>query len=279
MSPFSGFAGAGCTAGDDPEQTHEPRGKDAARTPPTPRAERNHNQDSGTTMKTAVLTILALAGALAPATQAMASRTVVYTTNFESLTPDPHWTNDHIEMGDWTHFTDFNGRLSNSYTEFSIPQPTLPSGTGGVGGTGNDGTAGGFQYAQYYVTFDLYTIDSWYGTPSNDQIIVTANNTDQLFSETFSTMPGFAQSYRAPDVGPVDMGFTAAQADAIYRSIDLPFTVPAGDMIRLRWNDGGGILGSWGIDNVTVSYEMVPAPGPLAAVGGMGLLSLRRRRR
>jgi hypothetical protein len=220
-----------------------------------------------------IITLLAIA-VLAPA--ALAQRTVVYTTNFESLTPDPHWSNCHIETGDWPDFTDFNGRHTNSYTEFSIAQPALPPGGGGMPGSGG---GGGGIYAQYYVTFDLYTIDSWYGTPSDDRLRVTANNTDQLFSETFSTMAGYAQSYRAPDVGPVAMGFAAAQPDAIYRNIDLPFTVAAGDMIRLGWYDGGGLSGSWGIDNVTISYEMVPAPASLGALAGLGALALRRRRR
>jgi hypothetical protein len=222
---------------------------------------------------TAPLAVLALA-ALAPA--ALASRVTVYTTNFESLTPDPHWTNCNIEMGDWPHFTDFNGRHTNSYTEFSIAQPTIPQ-LGGLPGDGGGG--GGPQHAQFYVTFDLYTIDSWYGAPSDDRMIVRANNTDVLFSETFSTMTGFSQSYRAPNVGPVTMGFAASQPDAIYRSIDLPFNAGSDGMIRLAWNDGGGISGSWGIDNVTVSYEIVPAPASMAGLMGLGGLALRRRRR
>jgi hypothetical protein len=238
-------------------------------------------------MKTAAaVSMIALAGALAPATSALASRVVVYSTNFESQNPDSHWTNYHIESGDFPHFTDFNGRFTNSYTEFSIAQPTLPAGIGGQpgqgggdGGGGGGGGGGGTQYVQYYVTFDLYTLDSWYGTASNDRVIVTASNTDQLFNETFSTMPGSAQTFRARNVGPITMGFVASQPDAIYRAIDLPFFVAAGDSIRLRWNDGGNILGSWGIDNMTVSYEILPAPGPLAAFAGLGALGLRRRRR
>jgi hypothetical protein len=238
-------------------------------------------------MKAPAITLLVLAGALAPATLAQASRVVVYTTNFESLTPDPHWTNCNIETGDWPHFTDFNGRHTNSYTEFSIAQPVLPPGGGGMpgpgdpggGGGGGGGAGGGGQYAQFYVTFDLFTIDSWYGTLSSDRLIVTANNTDQLFNETFSTMAGYDQSFRLPNVGPVTMGFGATQPDAIYRSIDLPFSVPVGEMIRLSWNDGGGLSGSWGIDNVTISYELVPAPGSIGALAGLGALALRRRRR
>lgn len=225
---------------------------------------------------TASLAVLALA-ALAPATSALASRVTVYTTSFESLTPDPHWTNCNIEMGDWPHFTDFNGRHTNSYTEFSIAAPSIPQ-LGGLPGDGGGG-GGGSQYAQFYVTFDLYTIDSWYGTPSDDRMIVRANNTDTIFSETFSTMAGYAQSYRAPNVGPVLMGFAASQPDAIYRSIDLPFTPGSDGMIRLAWNDGGAITGSWGIDNVTVSYEIVPAPASLAGFLGLGGIALRRRRR
>jgi hypothetical protein len=92
-------------------------------------------------------------------------------------------------------------------------------------------------------------------------------------------MPGYSQSFRAPNVGPITMGFAPSQADAIYRSIDLPFFVPAGDPIRLHWNDVGGLSGTWGIDNMTVSYEILPSPGPLAAFAGLGALGLRRRRR
>jgi hypothetical protein len=230
-------------------------------------------------MKTKAL--LSALAAAAFATQAHAQRTVVYTSSFETQTPDPHWSNYHWETGGWANFTDFNGRFTNSYTEFSIAQPQLPDGIGGrpaSGGTGGTGGSGG-QYAQFYVTFDLYTIDAWYGTSSNDRIIVTANNTDQLFNETFSTMAGFDQTFRAPDVGPVALGFASGQPDAIYRQIELPFGVDAGNPIRLRWNDGGNILGSWGVDNVTVSYEIVPAPASMGALAGLGALGLRRRRR
>jgi len=229
-------------------------------------------------MKThAAIALLAVAGALAPV--AMADRVIVYQTNFETQTPDTHWSNYRLDWSDWAHFTDFNGRFTNSWTEFTMPHPQLPPGIGGrpqdVDGGGG---GGGGLYAQFYVTFDLFTIDAWGGNPSNNRMIVTANTTEQLMSETFSTMAGYAQSFRAPNVGPMPIGFNTAQPDALYRNIDLPFGVSAGAPIHLRWNDSANLVGgSWGLDNVTISYEIVPAPASGVAMGALALLGARRR--
>jgi len=237
-------------------------------------------------MKIHLLALLALAGAVAPAANALADRVIVYQSSFETQTPDAHFANYHLDWSDWVHFTDFNGRFTNSWTQFSMPMPVLPPGitpraggsAGGDGGGGGGGGGGG-QYAQFYVTFDLYTIDAWYGTGADNRMIVTANTTDQLLSDTFATMPGYSQTFRAPDVGPAAIGF-GAQPDALYRNIDLPFSVASQDTIRLRWNDSGNLQGgSWGLDNVIVSYEIVPAPTSGVAMGALALLGARRRRR
>jgi hypothetical protein len=108
---------------------------------------------------------------------------------------------------------------------------------------------------------------------------VTANTTEQIFNETLATMPGYLQTFRAPNLGPVAIGFGPAQPDAIYRNIELPFSV-SGDTIRVRWNDSANLVnGSWGLDNVTISYEIIPAPATGVAMGALGLLGMRRRRR
>jgi hypothetical protein len=133
------------------------------------------------------------------------------------------------------------------------------------------------------VTFDFYAIDSWDGDDTRfgvDHFQVLVNN-QSLLRETFSNHSGIAQTYRAPELGGRDLGFDDRWEDAIYRRIALDFTVPDGAPIQIRWQDLG-LQGmndeSWGIDNVQVSWRMVPAPGA-AGVLGAGLLALSRRRR
>ena len=107
-------------------------------------------------------------------------------------------------------------------------------------------------------------------------------NTANIFNNTFTNHAGITQSFRAPDVGGRNLGFMDYK-DAIYRQVTVQFEDPGTHDIQIRWADGGlqGINDeSWGIDNVNVSYQVVPAPtGAAALLGGLGLLGARRRRR
>jgi uncharacterized protein (TIGR03382 family) len=135
----------------------------------------------------------------------------------------------------------------------------------------------------YTVTFDFYCIDSWDGDNilhGTDHFRVSANG-QVILDETFANQDGATQSFRAPDVGPVELGFNTNFRDSIYRRISRDFTVPMGEQIRLTWADGG-LQGmndeSWGIDNVDVTYRVVPAPGVAGvALAGLSLLGRRRR--
>jgi hypothetical protein len=221
-------------------------------------------------MKTAAALCLLAIGALAPASHVLAGPTVLYNTNFESFSPDQYWTNAHMEINAWDAFTDFNGRFSNSYTQFQHAQPSILPGVGGIGS--------GTQSVQYYLTFDFYAFDAW----TNQQFNVTANGTT-IFSALFSNTTTSSAQTLTPNAGPSPMGFNSSYNDSIYRNIEVPFTVPSGQDITLRFADGGDLAGinfeSWGIDNVSVSYEAVPAPSGLAALGAGSLFVGRRRRR
>ncbi len=106
-------------------------------------------------------------------------------------------------------------------------------------------------------------------------------NNQNVFDQTFGNQPGSTQSFRAPTVGPAMLGYDPRWLDSIYRNISVDFTVPVGDQIHITWYDGGlqGMSDeSWGIDNISVTYQTVPAPG-LAGFSALGLLGLRRRRR
>ena len=104
-------------------------------------------------------------------------------------------------------------------------------------------------------------------------------NQASYFHETFNNR-GYTQSFREPDAPRSDLGFLAFN-DAIYRTIGVDFTVTPNTPIVIRWRDGGlqGLNDeSWGIDNVSVTYSNVPAPGSLGVMGGLLVLGRRRRR-
>lgn len=134
------------------------------------------------------------------------------------------------------------------------------------------------------MTFDLYTIDSWDGFngahgPDYFEVLI---NGSLKFSETFATGT-LSQSFRPADTGPVHLGFSSAYTDAIYRGITISFTLPD-EFSHLKIDFRGRNLQSvgdesWGIDNVSVGYTVVPAPGPtaLAACGALMLGGRRRR--
>jgi hypothetical protein len=209
--------------------------------------------------------------AAAPA--ALAQRTTLYTQNFEAGM-GAEWSANSAVDSWYPTFTNFNGRYSNSYTQLTMNQPS----GGHLPGVGVNGS-----FLQYWITFDLYIIDSWDGletTYGTDRVLLS-NNGSTIMNETFSNQPGTLQSFRSADVGPEMLGFDSRFRDSIYRQVTVPFTVPMDTQIRLRWFDGGlqGVADeSWGIDNVKVEYQIVPAPGALALVGA-GLLTIARRRR
>ncbi|HZW08655.1 MAG TPA: hypothetical protein VFF69_02020, partial [Phycisphaerales bacterium] len=151
---------------------------------------------------------------------------------------------------------------------------------------GGGGGGGGVPFILYTVEFDFYAIDSWDGDgpPYGPDVFEVISNSGTLFHETISNGT-IAQTYRAPDVGPVQLGYGSRWDDSIYRDIRLSFRVPDdAQSVNLKFRGVGLQLlndESWGIDNVTLSYEVaygaVPAPAGLGA--GLGLLCIGGRRR
>lgn len=139
---------------------------------------------------------------------------------------------------------------------------------------------------QLMLAFDLYVLDSWDGaeqTHGIDQFGVTVNG-QQIFLESFANVHRLQSYQGTPVVDRQHLGFNSAYVDSIYR-LSIPFDVSGADIARFQFA-GSGLLGamndeSWGIDNVTVSMELVTVPAPGAAgVLAMGALAgLRRRRR
>lgn len=207
-----------------------------------------------------------LAGTLLAASQANA-QTIVYSNNFESGI-GANW-GTAATLANAGPFTNFIGRYSSGNgTILMLPIPTIPGLQSG-------------QYPQYTFKFDLYTIDNWDGTAGGDSFQVYLNSA-VVFDQTFTTHGG-AQSFRLPDAGPSPMGFGAAN-DAIYRNITIPFNFGTTGAPHIWIGFGSYGLssvsdGSWGIDNVSVSYTVVPAPASAALLGCSGLVALRRRRR
>lgn len=220
---------------------------------------------------------------------------LLYSNNFESGTLGTEWSASAKIDATNTTFTKFMGRKTNEPVRLALripPEFRSTSGSssddngggGSGGGSGGGGSGGGgAQYRVYNVTFDLYTIDSWDGNGPQgpDYFRVYVNDTMKL-NETFATGAGLAQSFRAPDIGPVHLGFSPGWKDAIYRDISIDFTLPEGS--RWMWFDFTGFNlqsvsdESWGIDNIRISTTLVPAPGSLALLlGGAGLLGRRRR--
>jgi len=218
------------------------------------------------------------------------SSTLLYQNTFESRSLGTHWsTGTLLNWEERPGFTTFNGRYSSGSTTLTISQPILPgpragSSGGGEGGGGGGGGGGGTPTIVFTVTFDLYAIDSWDGSNSQfgpDRFRVAANG-QSLLNTTLVNHQAQLQDFRAPDVGPVQLGFNTSWADSIYRAISLDFTLPnSTSPISITWSDGGlqGLVDeSWGIDNVQVSYRAVPAPGALAGLT-LGMLAAARRRR
>jgi hypothetical protein len=211
------------------------------------------------------LGLLGLAGTGASA------QTMHYQNNFEGGWLDYRWGGNSRIMQDAPIFTTFNGWHSNAIATFMVEQPLI--------------TISANSFIQYTLLFDFYAFDSWDGhtTTSPDRFMVEVDG-ETMFDESFSNTPGRPQTFREPDMARANIGGRTSAPDAIYRNISLTFEAPAiADMkSRIRFLDGG--LGgysdeSWGIDNIRLTYRVVPTPGAvgLALVGSV--LMMRRRQR
>ncbi|VAX36469.1 hypothetical protein MNBD_PLANCTO03-2028 [hydrothermal vent metagenome] len=234
---------------------------------------------------TGILAVLGMAG-LAQADQ------ILYANNFQSRAIGSEWSSNSLLSNgeDGEVFTRFNGRYTNEATVLTLTAVSNPGGIGGGdnndGGSDNDngdGGGGGGQRIVYTLEFDFYAIDSWDGnnTSYGPDTFEVLRNSEILFSETFANTH-MGQSFRRPDIGPEALGFSPAWADSVYRDITVSFEIPEGDETFTLSFRGLGLQSmideSWGIDNVQVSYSVVPAPATLSAGGLLLLLSTRRRR-
>ncbi|HYE60447.1 MAG TPA: hypothetical protein VD997_00500 [Phycisphaerales bacterium] len=219
-----------------------------------------------------------------------------YSNDFEAQTLGPEWSSNSV-LSTLTPFTRYNGRYSNGYTQLTLGFPTIGTNTlmsnsgGGSGeGGGGGGGGGGETHLLFRLTFDFFAIDSWDGDANYinyqgvragpDWLDVNVNQTN-IFRETFNNR-GYTQTFREPDQLRVNLGYVPEFQDAIYRSITLEFTATPNQPLVIRWQDSGlqGLADeSWGIDNVNLSYTVIPAPASLTlAAGGLALGARRRRR-
>lgn len=212
-----------------------------------------------------------------------ASAGVLFSDDFESTNRKAQWSSNTIINTEVENTLSwFSGRYSgNTAVTLSLTgAPTPPPGLF----DNTNGGSGGERHNLYTVTFDFYCIDSWDGNDpvhGPDRFSVLANTTT-VFSETFGNVYG-PQSYRAPNVGPVQLVYNTAYPDSIYRKVTAQFQVPDAVPFTLKFG-AVGLTGlndeSWGIDNVAVSYEVVPAPASVALLGaGLAMLGRGRSRR
>lgn len=231
------------------------------------------------------LALLGIGAAASLAALAHAEPTVMYFNTFTDTTIGPEWTGTSLRHTDAANFGGFNGRYSGSDWICLTLGPARRPGDDGRNGDNNDGGGGGDgapEFIRYTLSFDFYAIDSWDGNNASygpDRLEVSANDVVK-FSESFCNT-GDTQTFREPDVGRSQMGFGNQWPEAIYRSITITHDLQPGEYVWYGWYttqlQGMGDE-SWGIDNVRVSYEVVPAPGCLGLAGvGVGFLGRRRR--
>lgn len=221
-------------------------------------------------MKRTLLTRTAPALLLLATAPALA-QTTVFTDSFQGGSVQSQWSpNTTINMANENVFSWYNGRYSGQTIRLNLPGAPA---------------AGQGQQNLYTLKFDFLALDSWDGDDAvygPDRFIVNANGAS-IFSETFSNWGG-SQSFRAPDIGPTMLGADTRYPDSIYRNISVPFTVGNGQAVELTFRstaNQGMSDESWGIDNIKVSYSVVPAPAAFAVpafAGLTGLLRAGRRR-
>jgi len=240
---------------------------------------------------TLVLCSLSSAASIASADE------LLYSENFERYRFGPEWSGSKTITDIPYHiFTAFSGRYGNTYTQLTLGglppleggRPPLPGGGGGGGGSGGgggggDGGSGGARQYLITVTWDLYILDSWDGNDvggwGEDRFSLFAQN-EPIFSETFANQPGVAQSFGGQaTVGPVPLWWNRYN-DSIYRNLSASFLYGGGE-IALKWMDHGLQSlddESWGLDNIRVTYSVVPGPGVAAAFALLPIVGPRRRR-
>ncbi len=137
----------------------------------------------------------------------------------------------------------------------------------------------------YSMIFDLNLLDSWDGDSEHegkDRFFVKINN-QTVFHEFLTNHRGGADNFRAADIGPYNIGWNHWN-DSVFKGIRIDFLVTEDvtDLeFRFRGTADQGIEDeSWGLDNVQLFRQRVsvPAPATPAAIAGLGVITLRRRR-
>jgi uncharacterized protein (TIGR03382 family) len=232
------------------------------------------------------------------ASVACAGPVLVYQNDFATdQSAGPEW----VTNPDWNSAQNFGGFLGRFGQETQILElGAYNDGHGGGNGGGDNGggdngggdnggsgggQSGGRSATNYTLTFDLYLLDSWDGAYAGefgpDYFGVSANGESLLWEGWHGTKPW--KNIVDPDVGPVNLGFNDRYTDSIFRDLTLSFSVaPDVDLLRISFIGAPSSVNlndeSWGIDNVRLTAEVVPAPGTLA-LGVLGLAGMRRRRK
>lgn len=239
--------------------------------------------------------LVACAASISLLAGAAVGEEILYENNFQNGPLGSEWSGSSERVWE-SNFTWFNGRHTNQRSILTLEAVQL-GGTwddtnddgeadwndgDGDGGDGDDG--GGPRRVVYTLEFDFYAIDSWDGNdrnfgPDTFQVLLGGR---EIFAETFSNNHG-NQSFREPDRGREHLGFSPAWKDSIYRDITVQFELPEESATFTLGFRGIGLQSvydeSWGIDNVKVGFEIIPAPAGLSAMAGMFLLAGRRRGR